>query len=362
MPNAVLPRPVFVIALTALVLAADGRAAEKADPIAAEIARWTEFLRTNQSTDPIWTDVKEASGPVLARAEEALRRGRRHVALHRLAAARVNLAAAGYMAERTAAERKEAAAFEAEWKRMGRILRADLARPAPAALASVQPAAVRALGEAALPQVRVFYDASLEYGRSTTPDSGLFYLGQARAQREFVALARSVSAPSGGTAPKLRPFAPELDDLDGDLLAAYRPPASIDRHPEFIAASSVLKEARELDAAGLRYGALIRYLQAAVRVAALRPYPPTADKAAVDGRLRDFDTRLAGGGMDHTIGRFFLETAQEERESADSKGATAAAIAEDVLPRYFAALEPAPKRPARPAPSASVTLVRWPYT
>ena len=361
MSNAVPRRRVFALALLVLVLAADGRAVDK-DPLAAEIARWTEFLRTNQSTDPIWTDVKQAAGPVLARAEEALRRGRRHVALHRLAAARVNLAAAGYMAGRTAAERKDAAAFEAEWKRMGRILRIDLAPPAPAALANVQPAAVRALGEAALPQVRIFYDASFEYGRSTTPDNGLFYLGQARAQREFVALARSVSASSGGTAPKLRPLAPELDDLEGELLAAYRPPASIDRHPEFIAASSILKEARELDSAGLRYGALLRYLQAAARVAALRPSPLTADKATLEGRLRDLDTRLAGGGVDHSIGRFFLETAQEDSESADSKGAMAAAIAEDVLPRYFAALEPSRARAARPAPSATVTLVRWPYT
>ena len=303
-----------------MVLAADGRAAEKADPLTAEIARWTEFLRTNQSTDPIWTDVQEASGPVLARAEEALRRGRRHVALHRLAAARVNLAAAGYMAERTAAERKDAAAFEAEWKRMGAVLRDDLARPAPAALAGVQPAAVRALGEAALPQVRVFYDASLEYGRSTTPDSGLFYLGQARAQREFVALARSVSGPSGGTAPTLRPLAPELDELEGELLAAYRPPASIDRHPEFIAASAILKEARELDAAGLRYGALLRYLQAAQRVArpaALRRRRRTSDCST---RACANSTRASPAeGVDHTIGRLFLETAQEDRESADAK-------------------------------------------
>jgi hypothetical protein len=42
--------------------------------------------------------------------------------------------------------------------------------------------------------------------------------------------------------------------------------------------------------------------------------------------------------------------------------AVAAAVAGDVLPRYFAALQPAAARAARPAPTVTVTLVRWPYT
>jgi hypothetical protein len=361
MSAAVPLRRLFAPALAALVLGASGRAEEK-DPLASEIARWSEFVKTNESAHPIWTDVKASAGPLLSRAEEALRGGRRFLALHRFAAARVNLAAAGYLVERTAGEGKDAAAFEAEWARMGRAMRADLAPPSPKALASVQPAAIRALGEAALPQVRVFYDASLEYGRSTSPDNGLFYLGNARAQREFVELARSISAPSGRRAPALRTLANELDDLEGDLLAAYRPPASIEKHPEFIAASGTLKEARELDAMGLRYGAVLRYLQAAVRVAALKTGADAVDLATVDARLRDLDSRLAAGNVDHTIGRLLLETAQSDRETSGAKAVNAAAIAGDVLPRYFAALEPAPKRPARPAPAATVTLVRWPYT
>ena len=59
--------------------------------------------------------------------------------------------------------------------------------------------------------------------------------------------------------------------------------------------------------------------------------------------------------MDHSLGRIFLEAAQAEP-------ALAPAIAGDVLPRYFAALEPARPRPPQPAPRATVTLVRWPYT
>jgi hypothetical protein len=40
----------------------------------------------------------------------------------------------------------------------------------------------------------------------------------------------------------------------------------------------------------------------------------------------------------------------------------AAAIAADVLPRYFAALAPAPPASAAPKADVTVTLVRWPYT
>jgi len=40
----------------------------------------------------------------------------------------------------------------------------------------------------------------------------------------------------------------------------------------------------------------------------------------------------------------------------------AVSIATDVLPRYFAALGPARPAPPKPAPTVTVTLVRWPFT
>src|SRR6202035_5658668 len=260
------------------------------------------------------------------------------------------------------AERRSEPAFEAEWARMGGVLRADLGAPSAAAFDGVRPAAARALGEAALPQVRAYYQASLDYGKSTEPASGLYYLGLAQAERELAAFCRTLSAPSSLPPPPVRDLHAELDALEGELLAAYRPPASIARHGEFIGASSTLKEARELDAAGLRYGALLRYLQAAQRVAALRPPSPTPlDLAAgaLARRLRELDARLAASGVDDSLGRLFLETAEAEAAASPS---AAAEIAGDVLPRYFAALAPARPEPPKPAPRVTVTLVRWPYT
>jgi hypothetical protein len=342
-------------------LATRARSDPASDRLAAEIDRWAAFLRTNAATGEDWTQVKQVTEPVMARTQSALREGRRLLALQRLVAMQVNLAAAAYVQARPASARDEAG-FEAEWTRMGGVLGDGLVPPRADALAAVRPALVRALGEAALPQTRVYYDASLDYGRSTMPQAGLFYLGAAQAAADVVELCRALSTGVETSPPPVRLLRGEIEALEGDLLAAYRPPASIDAHSDFIAASAALKEARELDAAGLRYGALLRYLQAALRFAPVRPAVPR-ESARLAGQLRDLEGRLAGGGIDHSLGRLFLESAQEALAAADPKQRTAAAaIAGDVLPRYFAALEPARPEPPRPAPRVTVTLVRWPYT
>jgi hypothetical protein len=138
---------------------------------------------------------------------------------------------------------------------------------------------------------------------------------------------------------------------------------SIDRHGEFITANASLKEARELDAAGLRYGALVKLLDATMRAGLLATAPETAAADDLTARLRPFERRLAAAGRDHSIGRTYLEGAQANLPGATGANpAVALSIVRDVLPRYFAALEPAPARPARPKPEVTVTLVRWPYT
>ena len=337
---------------------------EAKDPLAAEIDRWSAHLQANTSTDETWTQVKGVAGPVLQGAQEALRDGRRQLALLRLATVRHYLSADRYLSGLPAGALSDGAGLETEWTRVGRVLRSDLGAVDSAALDGVRPASVRAIAEGAAPQVKVYYDASLEYGRNTVPRSGFFYIGIAQAQRELVSFCRALSQPSALAAPPLRPLSPELDTLEGELLAAYRPPAAIERHGEFIAASSMLKEARELDAGGLRYGATLRYLQAALRLAPLHSSGKPLEAAALAKRLQELETLLSSGGVDHSIGRLFLEAAQADVKAAQpGKTADAAqAIASDVLPRYFAALAPARPEPANPAPAVTVTLVRWPYT
>jgi hypothetical protein len=346
-------------ALLLVALAALGcRTGPTRDPLASEIQRGADLTRTGQASDEISVEVHKAAQPILAQAERALRDGRRLLALHNLVAARAELDAARYLRQLAARGTIDGPRFEAEWARLGAELKPDLARPSPRAFDGVQPVAIRALAEAALPQVRLYYEASLDYGRNTMPEAGLFYLGAARAQRDLAAWCRQLSESSAGRAPPLRSLGPELDALEAELLAAYRPPASIDHHGEFIAASAALKEARELDAAGLRRGALLRYLEASLRAAPLRG---RTESRAVTDELRRIEARIDSGDTDHSIGRLFVEMAQADL--AGARAERAAAVVRDVLPRYFAALEQ-PARPARRAAQSrvTVTLVRWPFT
>jgi len=334
------------------------------DVLAADLARWSTFVAGNTATDDMWKQVKDATAPGLARVQQALGAGRRLLALLRLTSVRENLYASVYLAGRTAEQRRDPAAFEAEFHRMSVVLKDELSGSRPPALDALRPVALRAMAETAASKTAVYYHASLDYGRSTTPDSGLFYLGAAEAQRDFLDLARRLSLPSGPPAPPVKSLDAGLDALQGEVLAAYRPPASVDKHPEFIGISSAIKESRELAAAGALYGALLRYLQAAIRFGAVRPPAPALDTAAIATRLRALERRLDAGGMDHSIGRLILEAAQADLEEHATDGAavTAAVVATDVLPRYFAALEPSPTRPPAEAPKVTVTLVRWPYT
>ena len=242
----------------------------------------------------------------------------------------------------------------------------SLRRPRTRSTAWDRPPCAR-IGEAALPQVRVYYEASLDYGRNTAA-RGRALLHRRGAGAARVRRARAQPAGSGSRAAASAALArPELDALEAELLAAYRPPASIDRHGEFIRASAALKEARELDAAGLRYGALLRYLQSLQRFAPLRgarPPPPVAAAAALAAQppaLRRAP-RPRASRRPHDRPAVPRDGPGARGPGQDADPAAAQAIADNVLPRYFAALEPARPRPPRPAARATVTLVRWPYT
>jgi hypothetical protein len=355
------------------VPAADAAAAQD-DPLTADVRHWAAYLEGNPAQDENWLQVKQVSEPILERIERALQDGRRLLALQRLAVVRGNLAASEWAAGRPPSARTDLAAFEAEWKRMGQALGRALVPPRPGDFARMRPAALRAVAETAAAQVRVFYNASLDYGRSTEPQYGLFYLGQALAASDLVALCRrldrsgSLALGSPRRPPALRPLRPELDALETDLLATYRPPVSLDRHGEFIGAASALNEARELDTAGLRSAALLRYLDAALRTSALRPAATPFDGAtappSVEARLQALQARIDALGSDASIARIYFESARFnlQPDAPGANAATAAAIVSQVLPRYLAAVGPPPPLPPPKTPRVTVTLVRWPFT
>ena len=76
----------------------------------------------------------------------------------------------------------------------------------------------------------------------------------------------------------------------------------------------------------------------------------------VAAELQRQAARLAAGGVDHSLGRLFLETAQSEA-AAETGAANAAAIARDVLPRYLGRAR-SPAKPAAPR-AARGRRSRW---
>jgi hypothetical protein len=340
-----------------------GQDRQTPDRLAAEISAWQATAAEERPDLALWSQVRPGAQAALAQASSALQSGRRWFALERLAAARNLLSAAGYIGSRDADTRKSVTAFETEWARVGRDLGAALTPPRSGAFDAMRPAAVRAVAETAAFQTKVLYDASLIYGRATDADSGLYYLGSALAQRDLVQLTRSMPATSIGRG-YARALSAETAALERRLLALYQPPVSIERHSEFIAASSALKEARELDAAGLHYGATFKYLQAVQRTAMLTP-PAVRPVAELTRALAEAESSLAGDGRDHTILRIFLDRAAIELAKPPAEQLSLPAVAvilDDVVPAYRATLAAAPAPPAAVTPEVTVRLVRWPFT
>lgn len=360
---------VAVAAAAAFVLgvaSAPARAIPEADdPIARELARWRMRIGSAPTTDEEAKGIREGLSPLLESAARELDGGRRWFALSRLAYSWTNLAAVDYR-DRVAAESgKGMPALEAEWKRLGPTLEAAKRGEGWPSFEQA-PAVARAFGEVAQSETGGYFDSSLEYGKATAPEYGLFYLGAAEAQ---LGLARTVAA-IRADGPPVAPLAPrsidaEIERVENELLAAYRPPASVDFHSVFIRIAGLLKQAREMEHAGLRYGAVQRLLDAKMRLERLVHAERKLDLATSRKRAAEVGARLAASGRDATLAQLFVEIALvqvADPDPAQMGPETAAAVFDAVLPLYFEILGPAPPAPAEVVAQATVTLVRWPYT
>ncbi len=363
----------LLLGWSGVALAADAEplsaaASLASDPIGREIARWQERIATTQAADEETKEIRESSAPLLAAAERELANGRRWFALSRLAYVWTNLEAADYRGALPGELQKQMSSLEQEWQRLGpelRAVKAGTERPS----FDGAPAVARAFGEVALSEAAGYFDASLDYGKNTAPEFGLFYLGAAQAQLSLARLAAALRD-SATSASSARPLAPrsvarEIAAVEGELLAAYVPPASIDSHSVFIRISALLKQAHELDAAGLSHGAVYKLLDAKMRLARLLQPNRKLDSAEAGRRAWAVESKLAATGVDATLAQLFVEIAMAQVGDPDPAmmgGETAAAVFEEVLPLYFTLLGPASPAPPDLMAEATVTLVRWPYT
>jgi len=221
------------------------------------------------------------------------------------------------------------------------------------------PAVVDALAEAAEDRGGATYRASRPYAEDAGTQFGLYYLGESRAVMNYAAFARSGTWPDAGRRPAFRSIAPELAAFDREMTTKYE---SMERanHPAYIRASAALKQARSLSDHGALEGALLQYLLSQYLFAPLRgPAAAEITRARIDAVRATLPA-----ATDHSIAQLFIEFADEGLSSDNAdlhRGA--AAVIEDVLPAYLAAIAPTPApTPSNARAASTITLVRWPFT
>ena len=327
------------------------------DPLAAEIARLQAELASSTAKGEIWDDVRSGSGPMLLRAETALRDGRRWLALDRLAAAREGLAAARYLYSLPEAQRQDPARFEAEWRRVGELLRSDLAATRASALDGVAPgrrSRHRRGGAAA--GARATTRRASTTGRTPCPTPA----STTSARRSPSASSRRscarLAAPGVPDRPRAcaRSSPSSTRSRPRSSRPTVRPPRST-ATPSSSARAPRSRKPASSTRAGLRYGALLRYLQSLQRFAPLRSAPAAAPRRGRVGGLRGaparVDERLAARRRrSHaSAGSSWRRPRRLAGARQGRRPGRGAAIADDVLPALLrrARARAAPAAPAR---------------
>ena len=337
--------------------------------IRTEIRRVQQSLKNQPITDPDTSNLAGAIEDQLKSAGEALDAGWEYLSLERLGQAVDLLHGARIVAEKKAEIVKGGLpAYEAEWRRAGTTLD-EGERRAHGRDWGNAPAAVRALSETSQGRAVPLLDGGRGFAIATQPKDGLFYLGEAQGEAEFAQFCASLRFAQKSNATPRRSLLPELQSLQEKTDAAFVPPRSIEQHPRFIQLNSALKLAQELDASRFYSGALYQYLEAVRNYGMLSAIPPdskgqTALKAAIAGTQKKLDA----SGQDDSIAQLFVERAASRLEHAGGSAPTvdelrsARVIIDQVLPAYFAALQPASPTQQAAGKTVDITLVRWPYT
>ena len=265
--------------------------------------------------------------------DEASQSGNLFQAMYQLQHVRIELMTEAYLKSKSEVEKGGAAAFEVEWKRLGRELTAREKQLVIRGNAQL-PAAVRALAESSLTQVQPYYQSGLLYGRNTTIGDGLYYLGLARANLDFALFCQQLKFEQPKPAPKLRPIQVPLEALEAAAIKAFQDPSNATKQRRFIEINSTLKMARELQAERRYAGALKTYLDALLAFGTVKMALPNAETTTqLRKRAEELRARLTTAASDQTIGLIYLELALSAKSEAEMK--RAAVIVEQVVPGYL---------------------------
>lgn len=336
--------------------------------IKAEIERLQQSLKDKPIVNADMPELGSMIAGPLKDASAAVAAGHLYLSLERLGQAEDLLQAARFIDEKTEAVKDSLPAFESEWGKVSLQLTA-LDKSARQRDWKQTTAAIRAISESAQGRTLPLLEGGRGFASATKPKDGLLYVGEAQGQAAFAAFVAKLNSPRKGTPFPLRSVLPELQALQEKTNAAFQPPRSVDMHPRFIALNSALKFARELDSSKSYAGALYQYLEAVRHYGMLNPAVPDAAKqTALRNTVADELKKAGAARRDDSIAQIFLERTDgwlnkaDHAATSDDEWRAVRIIVEEVLPAYYATLKPAAPLQQRTGRTATLTLVRWPYT
>lgn len=347
---------------------AQAYAQDAATQTKAEIGRLQQSLKEKPIVSPDLADLGKGIEQRLNDADFARSSGRLYLSLESLGQAEDYFQAIRTIEEKADAIKDSLPAFEAEWGKAS-LEYAALDKEARQRDWNRAPAAIRALSESAQGRTIPLLEGGRGFATSTKPQDGLVYMGEAKGEAAFAAFLYGLNIARKGSAFPLHSLLPELEALQEKVNAAFQPPRSIDMHPRFINLNSTLKFARELDSSKSYAGALYQYLEATRHYGMLDPaVPDDATKTALRRQVADEYKRISASKRDDSIAQIFLEKANGWLNKPDGAAPipdewrSIRVIVEQVVPAYYAALKPAAPLQQRAGKTATLTLVRWPYT
>lgn len=328
----------LLLLFLALAFPAGTKAQTAANRIQAETLRLERLLATLKVSD----EDRAMRAGALASVRQNLQAGNVYLALYRLQPLWAELSAQSYAASKAGVEAKGAEAFEAEWQRLkGEIEEKE--KRLSAMPSDGSNAALDALIESSLTQVRPYYQSGRLYGLNTTMANGLFYMGLAPAYLDFSLFCRGLRLNENAKTLKLRPLAPELEKLEASILESYRRMDSSESQPQFIRLNSNLKMAAELEREGRTRGALLKYLETLLflHLITAQPQVYAKERARLTEEARALELRMKSGMQDNSIALIFFESARSALSDAEhgkpdaERLKRARVLIDKVLPRYF---------------------------
>ena len=366
--SSLLPLVALSLACFLLVAHVSASAQDAAAQTKAEIERLQQSLKDKPIANP---DIAEMNSEIegnLTGAASALAAGRLYLSLEGLGRAEDHMHGARLLDAKADEIRDSLPAFESEWNKASVQLTA-LDKSARGRDWSHTTAGVRAISEAAQGRAIPLLEGGRGFATATKPKDGLFYMGQAKGETAFAEFVCKLNVPRKAAPVPLRSLLPELETLQEKTNAAFQPPRSIDMHPRFISLNSTIKAARELDSSKAYAGALYQYLEAVRHFGLLDPAVPDAERqASLRVALADELKKVSTAKRDDSILQIFLERVEGwltkpdgVAPSPDEWRATQVVL-QQVVPAYYAALKPTAPLQHRASRTATLTLVRWPYT